>query len=1099
MKRLVVVFAVLAACSLAFVTGGRAQEQTGNKKGLYPDMHFVDLGPAVAGGRVSVVVGIPGNPRVYYVGAAGGGVWKSSDGGHSWKAIFEHEASSSIGAIALAPSNPNLVWVGTGEANPRNDVIDGAGLYFSPDGGNNWQFMGFGNAGQISTILVDPQDANTVFVGVLGKVWTPNADRGVFKTTDGGKTWKKVLFVNDTTGVSNMVMGPDNPRVLFAGMWQSRRYPWTLDDGGPASGIYRSTDGGETWAKLTKGLPSGLVGRIALAVAPTNPDHVYALVEAKTGLLWQSMDMGDSWTSVSDNHSLDVRPFYFSRLFVAPNNEDKVYFVSFYLLESNDGGHTTRVIDRGVHVDHHALWIDPKDPQRMIQGNDGGAYLTLNGGGDWEFLDGMPIEEDYMAGIGAGHPYTLCSGLQDNNGWCGNAQEGWYTVAGGDGQYAVPAPSDPHIIYAEAQNGSLDRLDLVHHIRWSIRPYEPGVEQEAPSQLKYRFNWTTPFAVSPTDANEVYLGANVLFRTMDGGKTWTVISPDLTRNDKTKQVSSGGPIEYDISGAETYDTIMSITLAPSDPNVIWVGSDDGMVHVTRDGGKTWTNVTPNIPGAPEWARVYQVGVSPFDPGTAYVSFDAHMLGDLHAYAYRTHDYGKTWQKIVTGLPDEPVHVVREDPNQRGLLFLGCDTGLYDSSDGGDTWQKSPVEFPVVPVWDIQFVKSEHDLVLATHGRGLFVLNDLRPIEEMTAAIQASNFHLFSVNDVTLANFFFGGMRGQNSTLYRIPFAPSGAEIDYYVKTAIKGPAGPGGPGRPGAQAGPGRGMAGGARGPGMAGGGRPGPGRGPVKIVIADQAGHTVDTLHAPANAGVNRFVWNLRYAAAVPYRGEQRRPPPGGGGGRAAFFGRGGGPEVAPGKYKVSVTVNGDTQTQTVDVLSDPSIPVAPGAFQEEVAYGLQARDMMNALDEMLNRIDQLDGQVAAFSSAARPAADDPGPGSRYAPLLDEGRSVQRALNELKASLYDTKVQRSVPEDDIHFLADLHGKVQGLQGTGAIGYGQPVTAQAREAMNAVRQELEKKLADYSQILKTQVASYNKLAKQDDAPSLFAGEPVTLTTTADPK
>src|SRR5579875_961525 len=506
MKLSTYAFAILALCLLALVPGARAQQGANEQqKSIYSELHFRDLGPAQAGGRVAAVVGIPGNPNIYYVGAAGGGVWKTTDGGYHWKAIFQHADSASIGAIALAPSNPSLVWVGTGEANPRNDLITGGGIYFSPDGGNTWEFKGLKDAGQISSILVDPQDPNTVFVGVLGHAWGPNADRGVFKTTDGGKTWSKVLYVNDTTGVSDLVMAPDNPKVLFAGMWQFRRYPWMLDDGGMSGGVFRSTDGGEHWQKLTKGLPKGPLGRVAVAIAPSNPDHVYALIESKHGLLWQSFDMGKTWHFVSDNFQLDVRPFYFNRLFVDPKDQEKLYFLSFQLMESTDGGKTAFVLDNGVHVDHHAFWIDPTNPERIIQGNDGGAYLTLNGGENWKFLDGMPIEEAYMVGVGNDYPNTLCEGLQDNNAWCG-VDNFWYTVAGGDGQYALPAPSNPEIIYADSQNGSIGRINKVKHTRWFVRPTTVGVSQEAPSELKYRFNWTSPIAVSPTNPDEVYIG-----------------------------------------------------------------------------------------------------------------------------------------------------------------------------------------------------------------------------------------------------------------------------------------------------------------------------------------------------------------------------------------------------------------------------------------------------------------------------------------------------------------------------------------------------------------------------------------------------------------
>ncbi|HVB33056.1 MAG TPA: hypothetical protein VNJ52_01585 [Patescibacteria group bacterium] len=1057
MNRWRIAWPIVAACALALAVSGRAQERGAEPSGLFRQLRFRDLGPAIAGGRVTAVVGIPGNPKVYYIGAAGGGVWKTTDGGQSWNPIFEHEASASIGAIALAPSSPNLVWVGTGESSIRNDTIDGAGLYFSPDGGQTWKQMGFEDAGQISSILIDPHDSDTVFVGVLGHAWAPNIERGVFKTTDGGKTWKKVLYVNDTTGVSDLVMAPNNPEVLLAAMWQVRRYPWALEDGGAASGIYRSTDGGGKWTKLTRGLPKGPLGRIALAIAPTNPDRIYALVEARHGVLWESRDMGDSWRQVSDNHALDVRPFYFSRLFVAPNDENRIYFCSLHLMESGNGGRSAHDADPAVHADHHALWIDPKNPSRVIQGNDGGAWLSLDGAKHWRFLDGMPIEQDYMVGISARVPYTLCAGLQDNNSWCGNGRDGWYRVSGGDGEYTVPAPSDASIIYADSQSGSILRLDLRHRVRWSIRPYLADAEDEAPSRLKYRFNWTAPIAVSPSDANQVYLGANVLFESTDGGRNWTVISPDLTRDDKAKQIVSGGPVDSDVSGAETYDTITSIAIAPGDAKVIWVGSDDGLVHVTRDGGRDWSNVTAEIPGAPMWARVYQIGVSPFDPATAYVSFDAHMLDDDRPYVYRTSDFGKTWQEIVGGLPDEPVYVVREDPNRRGLLVLGNDTGLYFSTDDGGHWQRFPVEFPTAPVWDLRFAKPEHDLAVATHGRGLFQLHDIRPIEEMTVPIASSPFHLFAINDAFLLSRFYFGMQGQRSATYFPPPARQGARIDYYLKTAIGGP-GPGPDRRP-------------AR-------------RGPVKITIRDSAGHLVATGYGPARAGVNRFVWNLRYDPATPIRGKARRR-------HGGFFGNPSGPRVAPGTYRVSVAAGAQTQTQAVTVLPDPRIPAVAGAFHQEVAFGLQARDMLSAVDEMINRIDGLKSQIATFLGAARASTElvaEPDSGK----LLTQARSLSRQLETIEERVYNTKIQRGVTEDDIHYLTDLRGQIEDLMGKGWIGYGQPPSPQAHQRMRGLRRKLDGRLAVFNQFLQTGVAGYNRLAQANNAPTLLGGSPIAF-------
>ena len=1055
--------ALLLSTFAAMQVSAQAQKTSDEKvPDVFANLKFRDLGPAAAGGRVAAVAGVPGEPNVYYVGAGGGGVFKTVDGGLTWKAIFEHEATASIGAIAIAPSNPNYVWVGTGEGNIRNDLIDGNGVYFSADAGNSWKFMGLAGTQQITDILVDPNDSNTVFVGALGHAWGPNPDRGVFKTTDGGRTWKKVLYVNDSTGVSDLEMAPGNPSVLFACMWQFRRYPWTMMDGGPDSAIYRSTDGGDTWKKLTKGMPEGPLGRSAVAIAPSNPNHIYALIAAKHGMLWQSTDMGDSWTPVSDNHALDVRPFYFTKLVVSPDDENRVYFMSFNMMESNDGGKTAFVADRGVHSDHHTLWIDPKNPGRMIMGTDGGAYLSTDGAKTWRFLDGMPIEQFYMVSASSTEPYSVCGGLQDNSSWCGPSSDlsrrgvsnaAWYTVVGGDGEYAVFAPSDPNIVYSDSQDGSISRVDLKTHMSRSIRPYLPGVEEVKPADLKYRFNWTSPIAVSPTDANEVYLGGNVVFKSTDGGKTWAPISGDLTRNDKSKQEIAGGPVQHDISGAETYDTILSITLAPTDPKVIWVGTDDGLVQVTRDGGKSWKNVAPNISGAPEWARVYQVGVSPFNAGTAYVTYDAHELDNRGVYVYRTSDYGATWQKITDGLPDNsPAHVVREDPNKRGFLVAGTDTGLFYSSDRGDHWQPLKSNFPTVPVMDVQFVKNQHDLLVATHGRGILVLDDIRPLEEFTQAVQSSAFHLFTPKSGTIFHMWRSD-EGQGGG-YTAPNAPTGAVIDYYLKTEIK-----------------------------------PTPEQRmehhrPVKIVITDERGNPVATDYGPGEAGINRFVWTMQYEGPEPLKYE-RMPTPN------AFFNANRGPRVAPGTYKVSVTANGQTESTNVTVEPDPNLHVDPAIFRAEAEAGVKARNEMSAINEVINRIDGINKELEAFRSAVQ-GSDDQQEQAKYRPVIARGRELSKKLSAIKDAIYNPNVQHQVSEDDIHELTDFHGQLNRLVFEVGGAYGEVPNELVRQQMTELFTKADATIKQYNEALRTDIAEYNKAAQSAGAPGVFGGSPIEV-------
>jgi photosystem II stability/assembly factor-like uncharacterized protein len=1056
-------FVLASLLTALFFTSAFSQSEK-DTNDIFSALKFRNIGPAVAGGRVSSLTGVPGNPNIYYVGAANGGIFKSTNSGYSWKPIFEKEPVSSIGCVTLAPSNPNLVWVGTGEANIRNDIGDGGGIFFSPDAGANWQFMGLKDAGQIGKVIVDPDNPDVVFAAALGHPWAPNKERGLFKTTDGGKTWTKVLYINDSTGVRDVVFEPGNPKVMFAAAWQVIRHPWALIDGGEGSGIYKSTDGGDTWKKLDgNGLPNVILGRISFATCPSNPEHLYALIESKHGMLWETKDMGEHWDMITNNHQLDVRPFYFSTMEVSPDNDQRMYFLSFLMSLSTDGGKTVKTIGHGVHVDYHAIWIDPMNPKRILVGNDGGTYLSQDAGKTWQYFDNMPIEQFYQVATDTLIAYNIGGGLQDNDAWYGPSNNlnggdidgfNWYVTEGGDGEYVVPAPSNPNIIYSEAQDGFLNRLDKSTGVKNEIRPYLFDVSDVKPADLKYRFNWTSPIAVSYHDANTVYLGANVLFKSTNGGTNWTVVSPDLTRNDKSKQIKSGGPINLDMSGAETYDTILSIGLSANDDNVIWVGTDDGQVQVTRDGGKTWDNVTKNIPDLPEWGRVYQLDVSPFSPAKCYIAVDRHMMNDRNPYVYKTNDYGKSWTKIVNGLPDTAsVFVVREDPNKKDFLFLGNERGLYYSHNDGGTWTKLKSGFPTAPVWDLKFVKQTHDLVAATHGRGIFILDDIIPIEDLTSTKENSSFDLFDFRPVyRFDRWYKGGFDDLDK--YSAPNPPGGAIINYYLGSKIKESKK------------------------------EKKEHESPVKIEIRDEQGSLVDTLNGTANKGVNRLEWNLHYQGPSPLAADTTH-------GRRR--GDHNGPEALPGTYKISVTVNGETQTKSVEVKSDPRRQYDIDAAKEQFTDAMDVQNDISALHEMLNRIDNLKEQIKVVDQSLKnnnPGVADSASG--YKDLYIKGHTIDSLLSIIKDTVYETKAQRGVGEDDIHYLTRLDNWLNNLRYTISGNYDFAPNNMMKSSKKDLETQLTSFLDKFNEVVSTNVADYNKEALSKGTPTLYVGGVITI-------
>ncbi len=845
------------AALLSFSPLARAQQI---KKDTLSGMKWRLVGP-YRGGRTETAAGVPGT-NTYYLGAVAGGVWKSTDAGTTWNPIFDKEPIASIGAIAVAPSDPNVIYVGTGEPELRGDISYGDGMWKSTDAGKTWTHIGLDDTRHIAKILVDPRDPNTVLVAAIGHAYAPNAERGVFRSTDGGKTWKKVLYKDDKTGAIDLAFDPNNSSIVYGALFQQVRLPWDYINGGPGSGIYKSTDGGATWKQLEgHGLPEGILGRIGLAVG-ADSEHVYALIEAKEGGLYASDDAGENWHFVNGDHRFRQRAWYFTNVIADPKNPFTIYILNTGTYRSTDGGHTWSMI-RTPHGDNHSLWIDPANPNHMIVANDGGATVSLNWGRTWSTLDNQPTAEFYHVAADNRFPYYVYGAQQDNSTVAipsrGNPDD-YYDVGGGESGWIVPDPTGD-TVYADSYSGEITRFDRKSGRSTEVSPWPLNPMGHEAANLKYRFQWTAPVAASPFDPKTIYFGGNVLFKTTDAGANWTIISPDLTRNDKSKQQSAGGPLTKDNTSVEYYDTIFCIAPSPLDRGEIWAGSDDGLIHLTRDGGKQWQNVTPKQ--LPEWSKISIIEASPFAAGRAYAAVDRSKNDDNQPYIYKTTDFGKTWTQINNGIPNGAfVHAVREDPGHKGLLFAGTELGVYVSFDDGGNWQALKMNLPTVPVHDL--IIKGNDLVIATHGRAFWSLDNITPLRQLSTQVQDEPAYLFKpamAYRARLGGGFFGG-------------GSASADIDYWLKSAPKGD----------------------------------------VTLEILDGKGKLVRKYsskstglppgippefasffhfpHLTKDAGVNRFSWDLRYTAA-------RAVP-----GTISWGGSPFGPFVVPGTYQAKLTV---------------------------------------------------------------------------------------------------------------------------------------------------------------------------------------------------
>lgn len=1005
-------------------------------------LHYRALGPAAQGGRVTSVVGIPDQPETYYVGTAGGGVFKTTNGGTTWQAIFAHQPVSAIGAIALAPSNPNIVWVGTGEANPRNDVSYGDGVWVSTDAGKTWSHRGLDGTSQISQIIVDPHDPNVVWVAALGSPFRADAQRGVYKTTDGGKSWRKVLYAGPTSSGGDMVIDPKNSEILLAGIWQFQRQPWTFTSGGSEDGIWRSVDGGEHWTRLQgHGLPDGPMGRIGLAVAPSNPEVIYALIESKKGLLWRSNDGGDNWRLLTANTLVDQRPFYFSHVVVDPSNADHAYFLSMDLAETKDGGKTFDVPNHKIHSDHHAMWIAPNDPRRIIEGNDGGVWISHDGAKTWTFSNDLDIGQIYHVGYDLENPYHVCVALQDNNGFCGpeNSRDGmgilprdWYGAIDGDGVWLVPDPHDPERIFGDSEDGAISIHDRARGTEQDIEPYPRDAIGMAIAGLTYRFNWDAPIVFSPQDPGLVYFGGNVVFASTDDGHHWRAISPDLTRNEKSHQQAAGGPITRDASGAEFSDTILSIAPSPLDKNVIWVGTDDGLVQLTTDGGAHWSNVSAGVTGVGPWGRIPEICASPYAVGTAFVTIDRHRSGDDAPHVYETTDFGKSWRSVDGDLPrDQWVRTIVQDPKNPDLLYAGLENGLRISYDGGRQWKDFRNNLPTVSVRDLRIQPQFDDLLVATHGRSLWILDDLGSIQELPKAEAAGHPYLFPIRTA----YEYSSMRreefpGNNVFLGENP--PAGASIDFYQAT----------------------------------------PARNRPSVEIYDASGKLVRRLSGvveggddededsgkhrePAvsnHAGINRVIWDLSYAGPVLWK----QAP--------AKWDRGPshGPRVLPGTYTVKLLDGGTRMTQTLVVREDPRIQLAPGELRARLAFEQRIYGEIDTLDVMLNQLDLLRKQIATQVEVAQADGGHDGV-IRSAKALNADVDRLEDLITAKYTNYEDGIQRP---------ARLRDRLLGLLDTVSGSPDAPLPAELQEE-RTLDQDATAALESYHRFVAREVPAFN--------------------------
>ncbi len=1049
--------AAVVACSLHAQTPGAAGAPTYDSLALAA-LKWREIGP-FRGGRSVAVAGSSKRPNEYYFGTTGGGVFKTTDGGMTWAAITDKYFGGTIGAIDVSESNPDIVYVGTGESDIRGNVSHGDGVFKSTDAGKTWAYIGLADTRQIGRIRVDPKNPDVVYVAALGHVWGPNADRGVYKSENGGKSWRKVLFVSDSAGIVDLSIDASDTRVLYAAAWQAYRTPWKLVSGGSGSGLYKSTDAGEHWTNITRnpGLPTGTLGNIGVAVSPVNPRRVWALVEADSGGVFRSDNAGATWTRTNSERTLRQRAWYYTRIYPDTKDTNTVYALNTGMYRSTNGGKTFRGIEV-PHGDNHDLWIAANDPTRMIEANDGGANVSFNSGKTWTEED-QPTAQFYHVVTTNHFPYRVCGAQQDNSTLCGPSRANggisnsmWYDVGGGESGYIAVRPDDPEIIYAGSYGGLLTRHDQRTGFERDINPWPDNPMGHDAADAKYRFQWTFPIVLSPRDPNTMYMGSSVIFRTKNEGQSWEAISPDLTRNDPRTLGASGGPITKDQTSVEYYGTVFTIAESPVTAGVMWAGSDDGLVHVTRDNAKTWKNVTPN--SIPEWSRVSLIEASHFSAGTAYVAANHYQMDDMRPYIYRTTDYGATWQLIVNGIPStEFVRVVREDPVRRGLLYAGTERGVWVSFDDGAHWQSLRKNLPIVPVHDLAI--KEGDLIAATHGRSFWILDDLSALRQMNPQIANSASHLFKPRDAYRAGFFGGGSAGTAGDHPTGQNPPSGAVIYYWLKkpgqtvtmdfvdsqgsvirtfTSLQDPI--------------------------VARDSLRGASLRAARADSLKRAGVTPDSTmkseargeetpppsdgprraQPPARisnkAGLNTFVWNIRYPDASTFENI------------IMWAGGTNGPAAIPGTYTVRMHVNGATEMQSFKLMKDPRSKATQADLQDQFAFLLQVRNETSKANDAVKVIRNFRSQIAEREKSL--------PADKRAQFESTATPFMSQLSAAEQEIYQVKNRSG--QDPLNYPIKLNNQIAALAGV-ASGTDARPTNQTREVFRVLSAQLDTQLS----------------------------------------